>query len=62
MQVVTLPGAANHVVFGQVTGVHIRDDILTAGRVDVSAYRPLARMGYQDYAVIDAVFALHRPG
>jgi len=61
-QIVQLPGAANFAVFGEVTGIHIADRILTDGMVDVAAYRPLARMGYRDYAVVDEVFTLARPG
>ncbi|MGG7646046.1 flavin reductase family protein [Rhodovulum sp. YNF3179] len=61
-QVVRLEGAANFVVFGEVTGVHLRDDCLVEGIFDVTRYRPLARMGYRDYAVIRDVFSLKRPG
>jgi len=60
-QIVTLPGEANFVVFGEVTGVHMRDDCLTDGLFDPSKYRPLARMGYQDYTVVRETFTLKRP-
>jgi len=60
-QIVTLPGEANVVVFGEVTGVHMRDDCLTDGLFDPSKYRPLARMGYQDYTVVRETFTLKRP-
>ena len=40
-QIVTLPGAANFVVFGEVTGVHLRDDCLIDGRFDVTTFQPL---------------------
>ena len=61
-QVVQLPGEANFAVFGEVTGVHLRDDCLSDGIFDVTKYQPLARMGYRDYAVIQEVFDLARPG
>lgn len=61
-QIVQLPGAANFAVFGEVTGIHMRDDCLKDGVFDITSYRPLTRMGYRDYAVIDKVFALKRPG
>ncbi len=61
-QILRLPGEANFAVFGTVTGIHIRDDCLREGRLDPAAYAPLARMGYQDYAVIREVFRLKRPG
>ena len=60
-QIVKLPGEANFVVFGEVTGVHIRDACLVDGRFDVTTYQPLARMGYRDYAVVKEVFSLSRP-
>ncbi len=60
-RVVHLPGAANRVVFGEVTGVHIDDACLNDGRFDVTRYRPLSRLGYRDYAVVERVFELARP-
>ena len=61
-QIVRLPGAANFVVFGEVTGVHLRDDCLVDGVFDVTRFNPLSRLGYQDYAVIREKFSLRRPG
>ncbi|SEV90604.1 NADH-FMN oxidoreductase RutF, flavin reductase (DIM6/NTAB) family [Cognatiyoonia koreensis] len=60
-QIVQLPGAANFVVFGEVTGVHMRDDCLVNGLFDVTTFNPLARLGYHDYSFVDAVFSLKRP-
>ena len=60
-QVVTLPGEANFAVFGEVTGVHLRDDCLVDGRFDVTTFSPLARLGYRDYTRVDDLFALQRP-
>ena len=61
-QVVELAGAANFVVFGEVTGVHLRDDCLVDGVFDVTRFNPLTRLGYRDYSVIREVFSLQRPG
>lgn len=61
-QIVQLPGATNYVVFGEVTGVRLRDDCLFDGVFDVTRFQPLTRMGYRDYAVIKEVFSLKRPG
>jgi flavin reductase (DIM6/NTAB) family NADH-FMN oxidoreductase RutF len=61
-RIVDLPGAANRVVFGEVTGVHLRDDCLREGIFDITAFQPLARCGYRDYAVVREVFSLKRPG
>ena len=55
------PRRAGRLVLGQVVGIHIDESILTDGRVDVAKVRPLARMGYMDYAVIDQVFRMDRP-
>ncbi|MBA3325817.1 MAG: flavin reductase family protein [Rhodobacteraceae bacterium] len=61
-KVIDLPGAANVMVIGEVVGVHISDAVLANGRVDVTRYQPLARLGYRDYAAVREVFALSRPG
>lgn len=60
-RVLTLPGEDNLMVIGTVTGVHLRDDCLVAGRFDVTRFQPLSRLGYRDYAAVTTVFALNRP-
>ena len=60
-QIVTLEGKSNFVVFGEVTGIHMRDDCLKNGRFDITTYRPLSRLGYRDYTVIRDLFELARP-
>ena len=62
VRIVQLPGEANFVVFGEVTGVHLRDDCLKDGVFDVLSFNPLTRMGYRDYSVIREKFSLSRPG
>jgi flavin reductase (DIM6/NTAB) family NADH-FMN oxidoreductase RutF len=52
----------NVTVFGRVVAIHIDDGILTDGLIDNAKLRPLARMGYQDYTVIDSVFPMKRQG
>ncbi len=61
-QIVHLPGEANLAAFGEVTGIHLRDDCLVDGRFDITTYQPLTRLGYRDYARITEVFELLRPG
>jgi len=61
-QIVKIEGAANYVVFGEVTGVHLRDDCLVDGIFDVTTFNPLARLGYRDYSVVRELFSLKRPG
>ena len=60
-QIVTLPGKANFTVFGEVTGVHMRDDCMVDGLFDVRKFKPLSRLGYKDYSVVDNIFSLSRP-
>jgi len=60
-RIVDLPGQANRVVFGEVVGVHLRDDCLVDGIFDVTTFNPLARLGYRDYSVVRDLFSLARP-
>lgn len=60
-QVVDLPGAANRLVLGEVSGIHLRDDCLRDGRFDVLTYQPLSRLGYRDYTRVTEVFEMIRP-
>ncbi len=48
-------------IIGQVVGIHIRDEALKEGRLDMATVRPLARLGYLDYAEAGTVFPLARP-
>lgn len=50
-----------HVVIGLVVGIHIDDRFIVEGRLDTAAMRPIARCGYDEYAVVDGVFAMQRP-
>lgn len=48
-------------VLGEVVGVHIKDEHMKDGLLDVTSYVPLARLGYMDYTKVETVFALKRP-
>ena len=61
-QIVQVEGAANFVVFGEVVGIHLRDDCIVDGVFDVLRYNPLTRLGYRDYSVVREKFSLKRPG
>lgn len=61
VEIVKLPGKANVAVFGEVIGIHIRDEYLKDGLFDTLKSRPLARLGYQDYSEITHLFSLPRP-
>lgn len=64
-QTVTLPGVngldGNYLVIGQVVGIYIADEFIADGMVDITKYRPIARLGYMDYTVVDEVFSMMRP-
>ncbi len=60
-QIITLEGQSNFLVLGEVTGVHMREEHIKEGRIDVSTFQPLSRLGYRDYAVVETVFELARP-
>ena len=48
---------------GTVVGIYIDDAAIRDGRFDTAAVRPLARMGYMDYAVVtpETTFEMKRP-
>lgn len=48
-------------VIGEVVGIHIDESILTNGLVDMAKLRPVARLGYHDYAVVADTFRMERP-
>lgn len=67
-QTIELPGAGryqntHHLVIGLVVGIHIDDRYIKDGLVDVGAMKPIARLGYMDYAVVtpETIFSLVRP-
>jgi flavin reductase (DIM6/NTAB) family NADH-FMN oxidoreductase RutF len=68
-QIVDLPPAAPggpsgyHLVIGLVVGIHIDDAFIRDGVVDTGAMRPIARLGYMDYAVVtpETIFSIQRP-
>lgn len=56
-----LIGPEDFIVLGEVTGIHLRDDCLKGGRFDVTAFNPVARLGYRDYTIVREVITLDRP-
>ena len=61
-QIVKIEGEFNVVVFGEVIGMHLRNNCIVDGIFDVLTYRPLTRLGYRDYSVVRDKFSLNRPG
>lgn len=60
-EVVTLASGRDFLVIGTVTGVHIRDEFLVNGVFDLTLARPMARLGYKDYSVVETLLPLDRP-
>ena len=50
-------------VIGLVVGIHIEDRFVKDGMVDTGAMKPIARLGYMDYATVtpEVMFTMHRP-
>lgn len=51
-----------HLVIGQVVGVHLDERAISASGVDTSALRPIARCGGPgDYTIVERIFEMRRP-
>ncbi|KAF2691565.1 hypothetical protein K458DRAFT_473359 [Lentithecium fluviatile CBS 122367] len=56
------PMGSASVIIGRVIGIHIDEDVLTEGRIDVRKTVPIARCGYFEYAAVREVFEMRLPG
>jgi flavin reductase (DIM6/NTAB) family NADH-FMN oxidoreductase RutF len=50
----------NSVVIGEVVNIYIDDGVIVDGMLDVRRMRPVARLGYMDYCVVDDLFTMQR--
>lgn len=49
-------------MIGRVAQVYIDDNvILNNGKLDIKSIRPIARLGYYDYTVVDEIFEMKAP-
>jgi flavin reductase (DIM6/NTAB) family NADH-FMN oxidoreductase RutF len=55
------PDHGHNLIIGRVIGVHIRDEVLTNGRIDITRIRPLTRLGYLDYTSVQESFTMPPP-
>ena len=67
MQTTHLPGngvmGSVDVVFGRVEVIHIADEfLLPNGKIDILKIKPIARLGYFDYAPVESLFEMRIPG
>jgi len=51
----------DHIAIGRVIGIHIDDRFIDNGRVNTAAMRPIARMGYSEYATVTEAWRMRRP-
>ena len=50
------------IIIGEVVGIHIKDEFITEeDKVDVTKIRPVARLGYFDFTVVDNSFTMDTP-
>jgi len=64
-QIVPLPDdhgdARQWAIIGRVIGVYIDDRFIVDGRVDTAAMKPIARLGYSEYATVEEAWRMRRP-
>ena len=64
-QIINLPSNKNNyyngIIIGKVIGIHINDNFIKEGIVDVEKIKPLSRLGYMDYSVVNNIFSMKRP-
>ena len=53
--------ADNWLVIGRVVGIHLDEAFIREGRLDTAAMKPIARLGYAEYATIDETWKMRRP-
>jgi len=57
------PMSTVDIVIGKVIGIHIQDQFITSdGKLDILKIRPIARLGYYDYTIVESVFQMVIPG
>jgi flavin reductase (DIM6/NTAB) family NADH-FMN oxidoreductase RutF len=66
-QTLRLPGAGTmgtvDIIIGQVVAVHIKDEFIDEhGKIDIPRIKPIGRLGYYDYTVVDNRFEMIIPG
>lgn len=52
---------SSKMAIGHIVGVHIRDDLIVNGKVDLSSSQVIARLGYDEYTIIERIFKMSRP-
>jgi flavin reductase (DIM6/NTAB) family NADH-FMN oxidoreductase RutF len=65
-QTIRLPGSGTmgtvDIVIGRVIGIHIKDEFIQPdGKLNILKIRPIARLGYYDYTIVETVFEMIPP-
>jgi flavin reductase (DIM6/NTAB) family NADH-FMN oxidoreductase RutF len=53
--------SGNIIVFGEVVGIHIRDEAIVNGQFDIEVTKPVSRGGYLDFGRSGEKFQMARP-
>lgn len=48
------------IIFGHVIGIYIDNQIIEDGKISIAKLKPVARLGYDEYCVIETVFSMSR--
>ena len=60
--IIDLPGTVTSagcvMVIGHVLALHIQDDVIVDGKVDVRKFQPVARLGYKDYCTVSELYEM----
>ena len=51
----------NRLAIAKVIGIHIDDSIIIDGKIDITKFKPICRLGYMEYSTIDSKFSMERP-
>lgn len=56
-------GIDSIMIIGEVLGVHIKDEYIVDGRLDIAQFTMIGRLGYRDYSYVDqsSMFKMTRP-
>lgn len=54
-------GSCSTMIIGIVTGINIENSVIRDGKIDVTLYQPIARLGYSDYSRVEELFSIKRP-
>jgi flavin reductase (DIM6/NTAB) family NADH-FMN oxidoreductase RutF len=55
------PMGTVEIIIAEVVGIHIKDEVLTDGILDVALTKPIARLGYNKYTVVKETFEMNIP-